>query len=210
MKDINSVFPARYSNTQWWYMTTCHHSSCRSSVGVCWWHPPSSPEDRGSQQSHVSTLSPWHVAPSGSPTNTHTWIHKHNLHKQRHCHAAVEAGPCSGDSFHSKLHYFCTGQMSQQISGRLWKYDFSADIFGYYPDTPSKCPGCIQAASGTRQLSRSAGDEHVHSNYLWTGIWVVERYNTSPETRVQFTAEVTPACRRSSGLSGRNSRGGTQ
>lgn len=62
-------------------MTTCHHSSCRSSVGVCWWHPPSSPEDRGSQQSHVPTLSPWHVAPSGSPTSTHTWIHKHTLAK---------------------------------------------------------------------------------------------------------------------------------
>lgn len=86
-------------------MTTCHHSSCRSCVCLCWWHQPSSPEEKGSQQSHVPTLRSWHVAPSGNITLQTQALECTNTFSQRHCQTAVEAGTWSRDNFHSKLHF---------------------------------------------------------------------------------------------------------
>lgn len=129
------------------------------------------PTTQPTGQSFTAKSRPNALPLARGPIWKHRSPHSHTLEYtntlwQRHCHAAVKAGPSSGDNFPSKRHYSCTGQMSQQISGRLWKYDFPNDIFGYYPDTPSKCSGCIQVASGKEQLSRSAGDEH--SNYLYS------------------------------------------
>lgn len=85
---------------------------------LCWWHPPPSPEVKGSQQSHVPTLCSWHVGPSGNVTPQ--TLEYTNTLLQRHCQTVVEAcSYMSGNNFHSKLHYSCTGQMSQQMSSRL-------------------------------------------------------------------------------------------
>ncbi len=125
-RHMNNTIP-ECNNTHWWYMTTSHHSSCRSCVSLCWWHQPSSPEEKGSQQSHIPTLCSWHVAPSGNITLQTPTLEYTNTFLQRHCQKAVEAGTWSGDNFHSKLNYSCTGQ---QISGQLQKWRNAGDLYG--------------------------------------------------------------------------------
>lgn len=175
---IETMFFLVVNSTQWWYMTTCHHPSCRSDVSQLMTPLQSGPEEKRFAAKSCPGQCPapgmWpHLKISSPQRCTHLTTQIHSFLLQRHCQTAVQAGTCSADKLSclgqaGGFYYSCASQMGRQISGRLRKWDFdfqttywllswhATQIYGLGL-AAQNLPW--SAGSANRQLNRSASDK---------------------------------------------------